>query len=109
MMVTDSKQGGEGEEQDDGDGKEKRKNVSLPTSHPNGMREIYAKYLRSLERQGCKKAHTMNGNPFSSHQIPSKNLTGWLQDAIVGESIVIHTTSELQSILCHPFNVSDCK
>ncbi|GJU33637.1 hypothetical protein Tco_1181991 [Tanacetum coccineum] len=60
-------------------------------------------------RQGCKKARKMNGNPSGSDEIPSKNLTGWLQDAAVGESIVIHTTSELQSILRQPFNVSDCK
>ncbi|GJU18037.1 hypothetical protein Tco_1146003 [Tanacetum coccineum] len=51
----------------------------------------------------------MNGNPSGSDEIPSKNLTGWLQDAVVGESIVIHTTSELQLILRHPFDILDCK
>ncbi|GJR54686.1 nucleotide-binding alpha-beta plait domain-containing protein [Tanacetum coccineum] len=176
-MVTDSKQGGEGEEQDDGDGNERRKNVPRitvvnyfftnfpPEWNEGNLREVFAefgevadvyvarklskvglrfgfarffrvgnpqvlekrlnkiwngsfklranvaKFERSFSkfRQGCKKARKMNGNPSGSDQIPSKNLTGWLQDAIVGESIVIHTPSELQSILRQPFNVSDCK
>ncbi|GKD90781.1 nucleotide-binding alpha-beta plait domain-containing protein [Tanacetum coccineum] len=75
------------------------------------LRANVAKFERSFSkfRQGCKKARKMNGNPSGSDEIPSKNLTGWLQDAVVGESIVIHTTSELQLILRHPFDILDCK
>ncbi|GKD28212.1 nucleotide-binding alpha-beta plait domain-containing protein [Tanacetum coccineum] len=75
------------------------------------LRANVAKFERSFSkfRQGCKKARKMNSNPSGLDQIPSKNLTGWLQNALVGESILIHSPSELQSILCQPFNVSDCK
>ncbi|GJW91538.1 hypothetical protein Tco_0169091, partial [Tanacetum coccineum] len=39
----------------------------------------------------------------------TNTLSMYGEDTVVGESIVIHTPSELQSILCQPFNVSDCK
>ncbi|GKD62964.1 hypothetical protein Tco_1305072 [Tanacetum coccineum] len=131
LCVPYDKQGGEGEEQNDGDGNERRKNVPQITiadvyvarklskvglrfgfarffrvGNPqvlekrlnkiwNGsfkLRANFAKFKRSFYkfRQGCKKARTMNGNPSGSNQIPSKNLTGWLQDAVVGESIMTH-------------------
>nr|GEV94160.1 feruloyl CoA ortho-hydroxylase 1-like [Tanacetum cinerariifolium] len=57
----------------------------------------------NVAAQGCKNVRKMKGNPSGSDQIPSKN------HAVVAESIVIHTPSELQSILCQPFNVSDSK
>ncbi|GJW16286.1 hypothetical protein Tco_0020419 [Tanacetum coccineum] len=75
------------------------------------LRANVAKFERSFSkfRQGCKKARKINSNPSGLDKIPSKNLTGWLQNALVGESILIHSPSELQSILFQPFNVSDCK
>nr|GEX51732.1 nucleotide-binding alpha-beta plait domain-containing protein [Tanacetum cinerariifolium] len=159
-MVTGSKQGGEGEEQAKGEGKEKRKHVPRNnmvnyyfTNFPlEGNEDYLCKVFAEVgELVDVYVARKMNkaglrfgfvrflqvGNPkvldknlnqirygrfklraniakferYSSKfrlECKQVNSSNWLENAQVGESILIHSPSQLLSI-CGFFNVLNCK
>ncbi|GJW06364.1 nucleotide-binding alpha-beta plait domain-containing protein [Tanacetum coccineum] len=159
-MVTGSKQGGEGEEQDKGEGQEKRKHVPQsnvvnyyftnfpPKWNEDYLRKAFAEVeelvdvyvARKMSKAGLRFGFVrflQVGNPkvleknlnqirygrfklraniakferYSSKFRPEckqTNSSNWLEKAQVGESILIHSPSQLLSI-CGFFNVSNCK
>nr|GEU31305.1 nucleotide-binding alpha-beta plait domain-containing protein [Tanacetum cinerariifolium] len=116
-MVTGSKQGGEGEEQDEGEGQEKRKHVPRsnvvnyyftnfpPERNEDYLRKAFAEVGELVDVYVARKM-SKAGLRFGFVRFLQANSSNWLEKAQVDESILIHSPSQLLSI-CGFFNVSN--